>query len=366
MREEFVSRQQVKLMPERLRKAEETDATKELHFYMWDLYEMNDFQPMHIMVVGAGGSYPAAIFAKHAVSDEMRTPYVEAVTPQTAIRILTQFDHVNSGEYNPIYNLVIGISYSGRTPDIKYVAELCEKKNFPFVLLTGAEKQSISDVYAKCEDVKIISYFNKQDTTGKERGMISMASTLAPAIIFDDNWTCKLISDNQKALLKGEKFVEDLNISDIAKAIKENPIVHVFYEWDALPTAIDIESKFMESGIANVVLHEKKNFSHGRYTSIYNQKFGLVINLIRNSEFQNQKYNRKLATFLSNICKEKSSHYIEIGTVAWFPNQWNIEAMVKLPYLITAIGEELGIDISKPLKPFPKEAIELYNYKGDF
>lgn len=229
MRKEFVSRQQVNLMPERLRKAEETDATKELNLYMWDLYKMNDYKPMRIMIVGAGGSYPAAIFAKHAVSDEMRTPYVEAVTPQTAVRILKQFDNVNFGENNPVYNLVIGISYSGRTPDIKYVAELCEKKNFPFVLLTGAEKQSISDVYANCEDVKIISYYNEHDTTGKEKGMISMASTLAPAIIFDDNWTCKLIRENQEALEKGEKFVADLNISDIAKAIKEKHLLYMYF-----------------------------------------------------------------------------------------------------------------------------------------
>lgn len=77
-------------------------------------------------------------------------------------------------------------------------------------------------------------------------------------------------------------------------------------------------------------------------------------------------YDEKLATVLNEICKEKSAHYIEIGTMAFMASQWNIEAMTKLPYLITAIGEELGIDISKPLSPFPKEAIELYDYKGDF
>lgn len=378
MREEFVSRQQVNLLPERLRKVEETDATKELNEYMWDLYEENEFIPMNIMVVGAGGSYPAAVFAKHALHEEMRTPNVEAVTPQTAVRILTQFDHVNNGEWNPKYDLVIGISYSGRTPDIKYVSELCDKKDFPFILLTGAEKSTLSDIYNENDRIKIISYFNSEDTTGKERGMISMVSTLAPIIIFDDNWTSKLISENQEALVNGKKFVSDLNISNIAKAIKQYPTVHVFYEWDTLPTATDIESKFTESGIANVVLHEKKNFSHGRYTSLYNQNFALVINLTRHcmaipldgsgniTKSYKYKYDGNLATFLSKVCKEKSTYYIEIGTVALMPSQWNIEAMTKLPYLIAAIGEEIGIDISKPLKPFPNEAIQLYEYKGKF
>jgi len=121
MKKKFVSRQQLELLPERLRKAEETKATEELHFYMWDLYEDNKFKPMNILVVGAGASYAAALFAKHALRDEMRTPNVEAVMPQTAARILTQFDNVNNGEWNPKYNLVLGISYSGRTPDIQYV-----------------------------------------------------------------------------------------------------------------------------------------------------------------------------------------------------------------------------------------------------
>lgn len=378
MKEEFVSRQQVNLLPERIRKAEKTDATKELNLYMWDLFKKKKYVPMNIMVVGAGGSYPAAIFAKHALHDEMRTPNVEAVTPQTAVRILTQFDRVNNGEWNPKYDLVIGISYSGKTPDIKCVSELCAQKGFPFILVTGAEKSTLSDIYRESDSMKIISYYNAEDTTGKERGMISMVSTLAPIIIFDDNWTCKLISKNQEALVNGEKFVSDLNISEIAKTIKQYPVIHVFYEWDTLPTAADIESKFTESGIANVVLHEKKNFSHGRYTSLYNQNFAVVINLTRHgmaipldgsgniNKFYKYKYDENLAIFLNKICEEKSTHYIEIGTVAMMPSKWNIEAMSKLPYLITAIGEELGIDISKPLKPFPEEAIQLYDYKGKF
>lgn len=378
MREEFVSRQQVNLLPERLRKAQETDASKELNCYMWELCKEKNFAQMNILVVGAGGSYPAAIFAKHALQDEMRTPNVEAVTPQTAVRILTQFDYVNDGEWNPKYDLVIGISYSGRTPDIKYVSEICEKKGFQFVLLTGAEKSTLSDIYKESDGVKIISYFNPEDTTGKERGMISMVSTLAPIVIFDVNGSYNLISENQEALEKGEKFVSDLNIADISKAIKQSPNIHVFYEWDTLATAADIESKFTESGIANVVLHEKKNFSHGRYTSLYNQNFAVVINLTRYnmaiplngsgdiSKHYKQKYDANLATFLSKICKDKSAHYMEIGTVAMMPAQWNIEAMTKIPYLITAIGEELDIDISKPLKPFPEEAKILYDYKGEF
>lgn len=87
MRKEFVSRQQLEMLPERIRKAEETDATKELKQYMWEMFEKNSYFPMKIMIVGDGNSYPAALFAKRVVSYEMRTSNVDAVTPQVAISI---------------------------------------------------------------------------------------------------------------------------------------------------------------------------------------------------------------------------------------------------------------------------------------
>ena len=148
-----------------------------------------------------------------------------------------------------------------------------------------------------------------------------------------------------------------------------------------MPTAADIESKFVESGIANVVLHQKKNFSHGLFTSLYNQNFAFVINLTRYSfsfsfdfstkasegkKLYKNDYDESIANFLKERCANKSAHYLEIGNSNLKPAQWNIEEMSKLPYLITAIGEELNIDISKPIIPFPKEAIALYDYKGEF
>lgn len=56
MKKEFVSREQVNLLPERLRRVEETDATKEFDFYLDNLYDKTYPEDLNIMVVGAGGS----------------------------------------------------------------------------------------------------------------------------------------------------------------------------------------------------------------------------------------------------------------------------------------------------------------------
>lgn len=383
MKKNFVSRQQLSLLPDRIWKAEETDATHELYNYLWDKFEKKDFKPMHIMIVGSGGSYPAALVAAHSIRDEMRTPYVDVFTPQTALRTLNQFDKILDCTWYPEYDVIIGISYSGKTPDIKAISKACTREGYPFILLTGADKSELKDLYYNYELFKVISYFNETDTSGKEKGMISMFSTLMPAIVFDDyiissaRPALHYFKEYQEELKNGKKFVSKLNITDIANSINKTPVVHVFYEWETLPTAADIESKFVKSGIANVVLHEKKNFSHGRYTALYNQNFALVINLtyyqlgilMETSEalmLYRHDYDSLIAEFLKGLCENKSAHYIEMGNSLFDPAQWNIREMSKLPYLITEIGEKLNIDISKPLTPFPEEAKALYDYKDEF
>lgn len=354
MPEKFVSREQVELLRKRIRLAENTNASEELYSYI------DSTSHSRILVVGAGGSYPAAVYAKYSLTEVYHSSVVHASTPQTAIKLISQ-------DY---FDLVIGISYSGSAPDIYATAVAALQNECDFIIVTGAKEEVVREFYKNDPRVHIVSYFSEEDDTGKERGMISMASTLIPCIIFDDWGDSKLTFENLLALSCGESFVEKLDIASIANNIKRCPVIHVFYEWDTYAAALDIESKFTESGVANVILHEKKNFSHGRYTALYKQQFALLINLTRYSVISSYRndYDKLLAEFLQNLssCKRKDAHYLEIGTSAIGECQWNIEALTKLPYLITALGEALGVDISKPLKPFPDAPTKLYNYKGKF
>lgn len=376
MKNEFVSREQLEFLPKRLILARETDASKKFEQLVKSLKIRRIFSPyFRGLIIGAGGSYPAAVFAKYVISEKYGMPYVEAATPQTAKRIITQFDASDNftKSYNPSFDLVIGISYSGKTHDIVALAKLCVERNYPFVLITGAKENSLKGIYP--DNVKIISYFNPSDDTGKEKGMISMFSTLAPCVIMD-NWNEPLDKEYLYSLCKSRPFIVcNLNIKRIVSLLRLNPIIHVFYEWDTYAAAADIESKFTESGLATVVLHEKKNFTHGRYTLLYKYNFGLAIDLVRypltsigfiRSDTTN--YSLFLSDFLMSLCKERGAYYLEISSDLSYSTSWNMEVLALLPYLITEIGEELGIDISKPFKSgtFPEEAKDLYNYEGDF
>ena len=78
------------------------------------------------------------------------------------------------------------------------------------------------------------------------------------------------------------------------------------------------------------------------------------------------EYDEKLDDFLRRRCQEKNANYIKFTKIAHSSTLYNIETMMKFPYLIIAIGEELEIDVSNPLKSFPEEAKELQEYKGKF
>ena len=363
----FVSRQQLNLLPYRIEKLLETDAINQFNTYLAWLDERCNSHPMKVMVVGSGGSYPATIIAKHAISERFYTDTVVAETPQTALQILKQFDHPGISNLQPHYDTVIGFSSSGKTPDMYAVSQLCEQKGYPFLLITGTDKAELSQLYVEKTDLlKVISYFNPEDTSGKEKGIISMFSTLAPAIICNAN-----IMDYSNQLSICNQIITDSNIDEIATALKQHPVIHVLYEWDTFAVATDIESKFTESGLAHVILHEKKNFSHGRPTLLYKQNFALVINLVSHnlqmSELYKSDYEKQLARFLSDLCTNQLACYLELraynNTTTIFKN---LMFMLPIPYLLTAIGERMDIDTSKPLSPYPKEAIELYNYTGEF
>lgn len=380
MSNQFISNQQVSLLPERIRKAYETKARYEVYDFLYDLWKKKNAEPLTVIVVGTGGSYVSALCIAHSISDEMRTADVQAVTPQTALRKIKQFDMFIDNDSYPKFDVVIAISYSGKTPDIKAVYDICRgdlNRQYQFMLVTGADKTELEDLYEENEEVKIISYFNPADNTGKEKGMISMFSTIAPVVVFDNNNPFHGTDKYDEIFDDGEKFVSKLNIEKIADTVKKYPVVHVLYEWRTFPTAKDIESKLIESGVANVVLHEKKNFSHGRSTVLYNQDFALVINLTCYGLYTSSKelyyhtdyntdYDKALAEFLKKICESKSACYVEIGSAVIFPSEWNLREMGKIVYLVSAIGEAMKIDISKPLSPYPKDALALYDYKGEF
>ena len=113
-----------------------------------------------------------------------------------------------------------------------------------------------------------------------------------------------------------------------------------------------MESKIIESGIFNCIVHEKKNFSHGRFINYENLNNNYSIYFKQKST---TKYEQELLKYLDGNNVLIESNYD--GVLAEF------DLLIASQFVIYYIGKVLNIDVSKP--KYSENALKIYFYKGD-
>ena len=139
---------------------------------------------------------------------------------------------------------------------------------------------------------------------------------------------------------------------DIIMKMREHKIINLF-RGDYTDTACyDLESKIIESGIFNCIIHEKKNFSHGRFINYENLNNTCSVYFKQKST---TKYEQELLKYLgdNNIIIE--SNYD--GILAEF------DLLIASQFIIYHIGKVMDLDVSKP--KYSENAMKIYFYKGD-
>ena len=322
-------------LSDRLYLASQTNARQEVYSYLYGFKEPYDLK---ILVVGDQGSYPAAICVSHSLREKLLTADVEAVTSPTAIQLLTKRPRAK-------YDVVIGLFHKGFNSLNIRVCEESNRRDIPFVLFTGQKKEEVHRHFEEEHQI-VISYYNPDDKTGDEKG-IPMFSTLAPAILFDD-YPCYIsmikgdgtVYNNPSAFANGPgfsiyrrwldksaEFATKLNYSVIYATLIRYPVIHVFYDWKTYAVAVDISNKFMQAGIANVVLHERQEFQYGNY-AVLTRPYGMVINLgeshtdlksyIQQKPMERTDYERELDWYLMKSCEKDNprvdeSIFLQLG-----------------------------------------------------
>ena len=252
--------------------------------------------------------------------------------------------------------MVFLLSYSGITFDL-----LESTKNISNDKKYIVTKGSIEKVVPKTGLSKshVISYLSGANKT-RERGFLSFEGTIAPSCIFLKYY---FLHNN---LTDVEKFVEstmnywknyfeelfqDKNL--IKKLFQPNGIINIFNGDYTKSAGIDLESKIIESGIFNCIIHEKKNFSHGRF-----------INYEHLSEKKNIYFKEK------NESKYESEllNYLKNDTTLVIESRYNgilceFDLLVASQYLIYYISNYLKLDMSKPT--YSEDAMKIYFYKGN-
>lgn len=294
------------------------------------------------LFIGTGGSYAGAFFASKIIN-LLYGCNTYSMYPRDVLY-----------RNNKNIDKVLLFSYSGTTNDIISSVKDLNKKNI-FIVTKG----ELQNIVLKTGILKknILSY-RTSSNKGKERGFLSFEGSVAPAAIFlkhyleMNNYNIKIEDFIKESINNWSVKLDNIINKKIIDKIKDHKVLNLF-RGDYTDTACyDLESKIIESGIFNCIIHEKKNFSHGRFINYEN------LNNIFSIYFKQKsttKYEQELLKYLEDNSLIIESNYD--GVLAEF------DLLIASQFIIYYIGKLLDIDVSKP--KYSEKAMKIYFYKGD-
>lgn len=248
-------------------------------------------------------------------------------------------------------------TYSGTTNDVLMSMSSLSNKNI--YIITKGELQK---VVTKTEIPKTnILTYRTGTNKGKERGFLSFEGVVSPASLFLKLYFEKTGRDDLETFIRScihywkdyfyQYFKENKKI--LKSFLLEGSIFNIFTGDFTESASADLESKIIESGIYNCLIHEKKNFSHGRFVNYEN------LGQFKSIYFKQKTtslYEHELLKYLN----QKETLIIESkydGILCEY------DLLIASQYLIYYISDFLNIDISKPT--YSEEAMKIYFYKGN-
>lgn len=306
------------------------------------LLDINFDNSKSYLFIGTGGSFAGASFASTVINDLFGASTYSLYPRDAFYRNNTNIDKA------------FLFSYSGTTNDIIQSVKDFDKNNV--YVITKGQTQNIVTKTGIMKN-NIITYRTSANK-GKERGFLSFEGALAPAALFMKLYLQKINSDidinnfiKDSMSYWSSKVQKEIDKKFIESAINHNKIINVFRGDYSNCASYDLESKLIESGIFNSIIHEKKNFSHGRFINFENMNNKCVIYFKQKTT---SKYEEELLNYLGNKIAIFESKYD--GLLAEF------DLLIASQFIIYQIGKLLDIDVSKP--NYTDNAMKIYFYKG--
>lgn len=284
------------------------------------------FTPFPLLVVGSGGSFSGAHFVAR-VHEQITGKVGRAITPLELLFL----------PINPTFHGILFLTASGNNKDIISAFENAVRREFSVIGIVCANIGSrIVEKSKAYPHVKIFEYPNP---AGKD-GFLAVNSLLS---------TCILIVRAYKAIDTSTVSIQQLTTinptfrdAEWNIILNRNTIVAVGGEW-AWPALIDLESKFAEAGLNNVLLSDLRNFAHGRHYW-FNRKgddSGLLV--LETPSLA------KLAKKTINLLPKKYPRAILKSSFAG--PLASIELCIQIFHLINEAGKRACIDPGRPKVP---------------
>lgn len=303
------------------------------HYSETEIKRLSDFllnlYNKPIFIVGSGGSYSVAKAFEYLHSCSQLPGIAKAVTP-LELSTLTLSIH-DAG--------VILITSNGNNNDTvnayKFINRCCP---ISFLTLCLNKDSKIK----KMTDSDSTIFVGDRLPRGKD-GYLAVNSILAFIVIISRAYN--RISNNDLYLIPpsfSSLYIHDsYGVADKEALLKESQIV--LYGDFAIPVAVDIESKFSEAALGNILLADYRNFAHGRHFWLSERTNSTSIISLVTPETK-QLFLKTLDLIPSEMSR------INIVTES-FGVKGMLELFLSSFYLVGCVGTQVGIDPGKPRVP---------------
>ena len=312
------------------------------------LKDLESNKKQKYICIGSGGSSIPSEYTKTIINNTFGVD-IQTMFPK-------EYLETNTEKYMDYLNIIC-FSYSGSSPEI--VQLLNGKYNKAYIVTKANEddlKISLKESNVDISKIRIISYNNE---SSKERGFLSIEGIIVPALIMHMLVEKKKKEDIfelfKKQFEKQKEKVENYfkeNNEELKKSFKKNNIIDIYYDNYTKPIMCDLESKIVETGIFRCAIHEKKNFSHGRFITLekYPSDVQIYLKLKKDT-----KYDNELLKYLSIYSK---------NLIILEPDEENnngiLELLIYSQLFIYEISKLLKKDLSNP--DYSEDSMKIYRY----
>ena len=287
---------------------------------------MSTLMPYPLLVIGSGGSLSGAHFVAQ-VHEQVTGNMAKAITPLEFI--YSQID--------PACHAVLFLTASGNNKDIIGAFEKAIRFEYSVIaVICASPKSKISGIAKLYPHIQLFDYKNP---AGKD-GFLAVNSLLS---------TCILAVRSYDALdLSGtlpEKLYElkpDFNSSQWDTFFQRKTIIALGTGW-TWPALIDLESKFTEAALGNVIISDLRNFAHGRHNWFDKKGDESVLFVLETPQ------TKKLAQKTINLLPDQYPRVVLSSSLSG-PLAC-IHFFIQVSQLANEAGKRLGIDPGRPKVP---------------
>lgn len=282
--------------------------------------------PFPLLIVGSGGSLSGANYI--ARLHEHATGLIS--------KALTPLDFCSSN-IDPSRHAILFLTASGANRDILRAFDLAIQREFIAVSIICARIGSkISEKAALYPHVNLFEFANP---SGKD-GFLAVNSLISTCILAARAYG--YISEQNEILVASDKSIPKFDTSEWQMVLDSKTIIAVGGMW-AWPALVDLESKFAEAALKNVLISDLRNFGHGRHH--WFDKRGDESALLVFSTATSANLTKKTIALLPAKYPRAILSSPSEGPLA------GIDLLLQVFHLVDEIGRRVGIDPGKPKVP---------------